>query len=207
MNPAADRILHLLKRHSAQTADMLGDALAMTSVGARRHLDTLFAAGLVESYDRIEGVGRPRKFWQLSRKGHAQFPDAHADLTVKMIGDIRRVFGEEGLDRLIAERERDMRLGYEKAMEGKGTLADRVQALAELRASEGYMARVERDGGDFLLIEDHCPICAAATACQGFCRSELSIFRMVLGPDAVVERADYLIDGGRRCSYRIRPKI
>ena len=206
MNPAADRILHLLKRHGAQTADMLGDALAMTSVGARRHLDTLFAAGLVESYDRIEGVGRPRKFWQLSRKGHAQFPDAHADLTVKMIGDVRRVFGEEGLDRLIAERERDMRLDYEKAMEGKGTLADRVQALAELRASEGYMARVERDGRDFLLIEDHCPICAAATACQGFCRSELSIFRMVLGPDAVVERADYLIDGGRRCSYRIRPR-
>lgn len=207
MNSTADRILHLLKKHGAQTADMLGDALTMTSVGARRHLDTLFAAGLVESYDQIEGVGRPRKFWQLSRKGHAQFPDAHADLTVKMIGDVRRVFGEEGLDRLIAERERDMRLGYEKAMEGKGPLADRVQALAELRASEGYMARVERDGGDFLLVEDHCPICAAATACQGFCRSELSIFRMVLGADAVVERADYLIDGGRRCSYRIRPKI
>lgn len=207
MNPVADRILHLLKKHGAQTADMLGNELTMTSVGARRHLDTLFAAGLVESYDQIEGVGRPRKFWQLSRKGHAQFPDAHADLTVKMIGDVRRVFGEEGLDRLIAERERDMRLGYEKAMEGKGALADRVQALAELRASEGYMARVERDGGDFLLVEDHCPICAAATACQGFCRSELSIFRMVLGPDAVVERADYLIDGGRRCSYRIRPKV
>ncbi len=207
MNPTADRILHLLKKNGAQTADMLGNALTMTSVGARRHLDTLYAAGLVESHDQIEGVGRPRKFWQLSRKGHAQFPDAHADLTVKMIGDVRRVFGEEGLDRLIAERERDMRLGYEKAMEGKGTLADRVQALAELRASEGYMARVERDGGDFLLVEDHCPICAAATACQGFCRSELSIFRMVLGPDAVVERADYLIDGGRRCSYRIRPKV
>lgn len=206
MNPIADRILHLLKKNGAQTADMLGEALAMTSMGARRHLDTLSGAGLVESYSQIEGVGRPRKFWQLSQQGHARFPDAHADLTVKMIGDVRRVFGEEGLERLIAERERDMRLGYETAMEGRKTLAERVSALAELRAREGYMARVEQDGEDFLLIEDHCPICAAATACQGFCRSELAIFRMVLGPDALVERADYLIDGGRRCSYRIRPK-
>lgn len=206
MNPTADHILHLLKKNGAQTADMLGEALAMTSMGARRHLDALSSAGLVDSYSQIEGVGRPRKFWQLSQRGHARFPDAHADLTVKMIGDVRRVFGEEGLERLISERERDMRLGYEKAMEDRKTLAERVAALAELRAREGYMARVEQDGEDFLLIEDHCPICAAATACQGFCRSELSIFRMVLGPDAQVERADYLLDGGRRCSYRIRAK-
>ncbi|ABS63330.1 putative transcriptional regulator [Parvibaculum lavamentivorans DS-1] len=202
MNSTSDRILHLLKRNGAQTADMLGEALEMTSMGVRRHLDTLSENGVIENYDQIEGVGRPRKFWQLTPKGHGRFPDAHADLTVKMIGDIRRVFGEEGLDRLIAERERDMRLLYEGATR-KALLAERVEALAELRARDGYMARVERDGDDLLLIEDHCPICAAATACQGFCRSELSIFRMVLGPDAVVERDEYLLDGGRRCSYRI----
>ena len=206
MHDTADSILHLLKRNGAQTADMLGVSLSMTGMGARRHLDVLMREGLVEKYDRIEGVGRPRKYWKLTDKGHARFPDAHAELTVKMIGDIRRLFGEEGLDKLIAERERDMRLGYERAVEGKARLSERVEALAAIRTSEGYMARVEREGEAFLLIEDHCPICTAASACQSFCRSELFIFRMVLGPDAEVERADYLLDGGRRCSYRIVPK-
>ena len=203
MHETADRILHLLKRRGAQTADMLGTALSMTGMGARRHLDMLVREGLVEKYDRVAGVGRPHKFWKLTDKGHARFPDAHAELTAKMIGDIRRVFGEEGLDKLIAERERDMRLTYEKATAGETRLGGRVEALAAIRTAEGYMARVERDGEAFLLIEDHCPICTAAASCQSFCRSELFIFRMVLGPDAEVERTEYLLDGGRRCSYRI----
>ena len=33
------------------------------------------------------------------------------------------------------------------------------------------MAEVEpQDDGSLLLIENHCPICAAATSCQSFCR-------------------------------------
>lgn len=203
MHDTADRILQLLKRNGARTADQLGEALAMTGMGARRHLDRLVRDGLVRGFDRVEGVGRPRKLWTLTEKGHLRFPDAHAELTAKLIGDVRRLFGEEGLDRLIAERERDMRQNYESALKEKTKLEERVEELAALRTREGYMARAERDGDGMLLIEDHCPICAAAETCQSFCRSELSIFRMVLGADVLIERTEYLLEGGRRCAYRI----
>jgi len=203
MHSTPERILHLLKKNGPQTAEMLGSSLSMTSMGARRHLHALGKVGHVAPFDRAEGVGRPRQFWQLTPEGHARFGDAHAELTAKMIGDVRRLFGEDGLAKLVAERERDMRLTYEREMAGASTLAARVAALAAVRAAEGYMARVERDGEDFILIEDHCPICAAASACQGFCRSELALFRMMLGEGARVEREEYLLDGGRRCTYRI----
>jgi predicted ArsR family transcriptional regulator len=52
-------------------------------------------------------------------------------------------------------------------------------------------------------MENHCPICAAATLCQSFCRSELEIFQDVLGPGARVERTDHILAGARRCAYRI----
>ncbi|ARO29186.1 transcriptional regulator domain-containing protein [Rhizobium sp. NXC14] len=42
---------------------------------------------------------------------------------------------------------------------------------------------------------------AAATACAGFCRSELETFRAVLGAD--VERSEHILTGARRCAYRI----
>ena len=206
MHETADCILQLLKRHGARTAAELGEALAMTGMGARRHLDRLVRDGLVRGFDRVEGVGRPRKFWTLTEKGHLRFPDAHAELTAKLLGDVRRLFGEEGLDRLIAERERDMRQSYDKALQGKSGLEERVGALASMRTGEGYMARIERDGDGLLLIEDHCPICAAAETCQSFCRSELAIFRMVLGADVLIERTEYLLEGGRRCAYRINLK-
>ena len=89
---------------------------------------------------------------------------------------------------------------------GFGGLGERVRALAALRHEEGYMAEARGDGdGGFLLIENHCPICAAATACQGFCRSELEVFRAALGPDVRVERSEHLLAGARRCAYRIAP--
>jgi predicted ArsR family transcriptional regulator len=64
------------------------------------------------------------------------------------------------------------------------------------------MAEAARDGRTWVLVEHHCPICAAATACQGFCRNELALFRSVL-PGTRVERTEYLLDGGQRCAYRI----
>jgi predicted ArsR family transcriptional regulator len=68
------------------------------------------------------------------------------------------------------------------------------------------MAEVEQAAdGSLLLVENHCPICAAARECQNFCRSELAVFQRVLGPGASVERAEHLLSGARRCAYRIVP--
>ena len=56
-----------------------------------------------------------------------------------------------------------------------------------------------------MLVEHHCPICTAATACPGFCRSELELFRDTLGPDVTVERTAHILAGDVRCAYLIRP--
>jgi len=62
----------------------------------------------------------------------------------------------------------------------------------------------EEADGSIVLIENHCPICAAAASCRGFCRAELQVFRSVLGPQAVVERTEHIVTGGRRCAYVVR---
>ena len=61
----------------------------------------------------------------------------------------------------------------------------------------------ELGSGSWLLIENHCPICAAATACQGFCRSELEVFQQLLRGEATIERINHIIAGARRCAYRV----
>ena len=118
---------------------------------------------------------------------------------------VRREFGEEGLDRLIAGREQDALRAYGARLVGADDLAERVARLAEIRREEGYMAEVSEDDDGFVLIENHCPICAAAAICQGFCRSELDTFRRVLGEGCKVERTDHILAGARRCAYRITP--
>jgi predicted ArsR family transcriptional regulator len=175
----------------------------MTAEAARQQVQKLMTAGLIAGrQEAASGVGRPRQNWILTEAGNARFPDTHAQLTVQLIGSVRQLFGEEGLERLITQREVETRAVYAQACSGK-TLPERLKQLAAVRTEEGYMARVERDGKDWLLIEDHCPICAAARTCQGFCRSELRLFQEIAGKGVTVTREQHLLADAGRCVYRV----
>ncbi len=202
---SSEQLLYLLKTRGPQTAQRLADLLALTSMGARRQLEAAHEKGLVQFDDVADKVGRPARIWALSARGHARFPDRHADLTLQLIDQARAVFGEEGLERLIAAREVASEAQYRGAVGQGGALAERAAALARVRDAEGYMAETAaQEDGSVLLIENHCPICAAAASCQNFCRSELAIFQRVMGDDCTVERAEHLLAGARRCVYVIK---
>ncbi|WP_439529411.1 helix-turn-helix transcriptional regulator [Pannonibacter sp.] len=200
------RLLNALKGSGPQTAADLAATLAVTPVAIRQHLDGLAGEGLVDFEDQKGSVGRPRRVWALTAAGHARFPDNHATLVAGLLGGLRQIYGEEGLDRLIALREQEAEAVYGAELDDAPDVATRLERLAALRSREGYMAEVEEDGtGGWLFIENHCSICAAATACQGFCRSELALFQKVLGPGTVIDRCEHLLSGDRRCVYRVTP--
>ncbi|HEV8689537.1 MAG TPA: MarR family transcriptional regulator [Ideonella sp.] len=207
MSSTADRLLYQLKSRGPQAAATLAAACAITPMGAHKQLQTLVGLGLVDFHDELQGVGRPRRIWTLTDAGHGRFPDRHGDLAVQLLRHAAEHLGPQALDTLIAARESEAEALYLTRLNGLASLGERVRALAEARAEEGYMARAlpDEDGQGWLLIEDHCPICAAATQCQGFCRSELALFRRCLGAGATVERTEHLLAGARRCAYRIRP--
>jgi predicted ArsR family transcriptional regulator len=206
LSTSEDRILRFLKFRGAQSTPVIARHLKMTLPGARKHLSALLAAKLVSFSDESGKVGRPRRSWQLTSLADKHFPDSHAVLTLEMIASVRSVLGEEGLDRLILSREGETETRYRTALAGLRDTGKRVAKLAELRSDEGYMADWQAlPDGSYLLAENHCPICAAARACQGFCRSELAVFRAALGPEVTVERTDHILAGARRCAYRIAP--
>jgi predicted ArsR family transcriptional regulator len=204
MRTPSERILFQLKTRGPSETLALAGALLISRQAALQHLERLVTDGLVEHVDERRGVGRPRRIWSLTETAQTRFPDAHAQLTVEMLEALSAEFGEAGVERIIARREVATTRAYTAAMAGEETLQDRVAALAEIRTAEGYMADWSPDpGGGFLLVENHCPICAAAAACQGFCRAEQAVFQAVLGPGVSIERTDHILAGARRCAYRI----
>lgn len=205
MRQTSEQLLYQLKSRGPQSAATLAAACAITPMGAHKQLQSLQEQGLVDAEDQVQGPGRPKRIWRLSSSGHGRFPDRHGELAVQLIRQAAAVLGDPAVDQLIAAREQEMLASYSERLQGARSLQARVQRLAELRAEEGYLARVEKDGKAWVLIEDHCPICAAASSCQGFCRSELSLFKRLLGEGAHVERSEHLLAGARRCAYRISP--
>jgi predicted ArsR family transcriptional regulator len=200
-------ITKLLKTDGPIDSAQLAQRLGLTAMAVRQHLYALQREGLVSSEERPVPIGRPAKFWRLTREADHLFPEAYAELSVALIDSVKDAFGEEGLERVLTSRCARQRLDYGKRIRPNEPLERKLNELAKVRTEEGYMAEIRREeDGSFLLVENHCPICAAANACQGFCSTEVDLFRSVLGPGVSVERAEHIIKGDNRCVYRIRPQ-
>jgi predicted ArsR family transcriptional regulator len=197
-------ITKLLKTEGPIDSAQLAEKLGLTAMAIRQHLYALQREGLVAAEERPVPIGRPAKFWRLTREADRLFPEAYAELSVALIDSVKDAFGAEGLERVLTSRCARQRMDYRKRIKNGDSLEKKLRELAKVRTEEGYMAEVKREGnGGFLLVENHCPICAAANACQGFCSTELDLFRSVLGPGVTVERAEHIISGDQRCVYRV----
>ena len=201
-------IVKILKMQGPLDSAQLADQLELTAMAVRQHLYALQSEGHVEAEERPVPIGRPAKHWRLTREADQLFPEAYAELNVSLIQGLRDTFGEEGLDQVLVSRCAQQRQDYAKRIRASAPLDKRLKELARVRTEEGYMAEVRREkDGSYLLLENHCPICAAANACQGFCSTELDLFRSILGRGVSVERVEHIVAGDRRCAYRITPTI
>lgn len=201
--PDNEKVLWILKMRGAQPLVTLAAELQVTTEGARFQLLKLANEGLVRAATLAKGRGRPQQIWSLTTSGHARFPDTHAELTVRIIQKLRETLGEEALQAVIDSNGQEGTAHYLQELKEVTDLGERVRGLARIRDREGYMTEYKKDKEGHWLIENHCPICAAATACQGFCQSELKAFRTIFGKGVKVERVDHLMAGARRCAYLI----
>ena len=199
-------LLHLLKQEGPLDAQELAARLHVSAMAVRQHLYALQGEQLVTYHEARRPLGRPAKRWQLTPAADRLFPEAYAELTLSLLTSMTEAFGRTGLERLLDLRSRRQIALYSQQMAGHDSLPQRLEALAAIRTDEGYMAYVQPQGdGSFLLIENHCPICAAAVACTGLCGKELEVFQAVLGEGVVVERTEHIVAGARRCAYRVSP--
>jgi predicted ArsR family transcriptional regulator len=199
--------VQLLKTEGPLTSSQLAERLGVTAMAVRQHLYALVVEKFVTMEERPVPIGRPAKHWQLTTEADRLFPDAYAELSVSLISALGDAFGSEGLKRVLESRSARQEQEYAERIKPSASLKQKLQQLARVRTEEGYMAEVlPGEKGSYLLVERHCPICVAASYCQGFCSSELDLFSKVLGPDVDIEREEHIVSGARRCTYRVTAK-
>ena len=200
-------VRELLKREGPISADSAAQKLGITAMAVRQHLYALEDEGQAEYSEEARPRGRPVKLWHATDEADSHFADTHSALASDLITQVKKAFGEEGLDRLLQLRNSDLEKNYRSKTDKAQTLKAKLDALAKIRSAEGYMADVRRDPqtGHWLFVENHCPICAAARLCTGLCREELDLFHRVLGKGVRVERISHILAGAGRCAYRVTP--
>lgn len=198
-------IIDLLKQQGAMDVMSLSSEFSLSGMAIRQHLNALKEEGLVTHEEEARPMGRPAMLWRLTPEANRFFPSGYSELSVSLIHSMREAFGSEGLDKLLAVRDKNMQEQYLQHLGDASDIRERLEILANIRTNEGYMAEIkDQDDGSFLFIEKHCPICEAAVVCTGLCKNELKLFKSILGNNALIERVEHILSGGRNCVYRVR---
>jgi predicted ArsR family transcriptional regulator len=198
------QILALLKRSGpGLTADDLAHQLGISAVAVRKHLATLEREDLVMAELQRRPMGRPTYRYRPTASAQKLFPNDYANLATTMLQLIRRLDGEEKVDKIFQQRAE--LLATELAARVRGTtLQERLQQVAQILEEQGYMPEIIKlkDGRErYLLTEHHCPIFQVAKVFQQACTCELDVLLKLL--QAKVERCEHRMMGHPQCSYFI----
>lgn len=128
-----DKILQRIKREGAVSARQLADEMGMTTMGIRQHLQAMEDDGLVDFSDIRVKVGRPTRHWSLTAEGHRRFADSHGDLAVSVIDSVQTLFGDEGLEKVIQQRQEKTLQHYRDMLKDCHNLKAKLETLAYLR--------------------------------------------------------------------------
>lgn len=197
-NSTRNVILTLLKTRGALSVAELAEALGVTEMAVRRHVNTLERDGLLQAKLVRQTMGRPMNVYSLTEQADERFPRKYQHLMLDLLEEM----DEAEVEALFEKRKMKLYLRYESRMQGK-SLSERVRELAGIQNANGYMVEWREAGeGLYELNEHNCPISQVAEPYQQACACELKLFRQLLEAD--VERTECLAKGGGKCVYRIQ---
>lgn len=198
------QVVALLHDGRATVAD-LADALGITHVAVRRHLQELLADGLVEGQTTApSGPGRPATVYELTPRGERLFPDRSSELADDVLTFLHDERGKSEMIAFLRWRQKRQHAHYAETLHDVDGLDARARRLAEMLSEDGFAAQVELDGDGYALTQTHCAIKEAAAAYPQLCAFEAALFRELL--DARVTRRQTIAGGAPACVCHVQPR-
>lgn len=201
-----DRVTELLLRQGEVTATAVGAALGLSTVGIRRHLEAMVAAGLVTSAERPgnahRGRGRPARVFSLTAAGRSRFPHTYDDLAAAALRWIAATGGQRAVSEFAAVQVAALETRCRAAMAeaGEDPVA-RATALAGALTAEGYAAGASAIASGGQLCQHHCPVAEVAAEFPQLCEAETEVISRLVGSH--VQRLATIANGDRACTTHI----
>lgn len=201
-----DRVIELLAQGPA-TAVALGEELGLSPAGVRRHLDAMYAEGLVTAREQVlrgpRGRGRPAKVFSLTdaaRDGLGRH--AYDGLATAALRWIAERGGAREVAEFAAAQIAVLEQRCEAAVGGAGDdpLA-RAEALAEALTAQGYAASASTIASGGQLCQHHCPVAHVAAEFPQLCEAETEVISRLVGTH--VQRLATIAHGDGVCTTHI----
>src|ERR687889_1591656 len=169
-------ILNLLLGGS-KTAGELADKLKIQKSAIRTHLESLQTEQSVRSYFKIEGLGRPRKVYELTESGRELFPRKYDLILSLILQKIESTEGHEYMKKIIESIADNIAHDIdEKIKKSSSSLEESIRILNSVSNEMGFMSSYYKEANNnntYSIVSSNCIVHKIATGhqdaiCHGF---------------------------------------
>ncbi len=194
-------VLEAIRTQREATVASLADALGLTPISIRHHLNSLQGEGLVRVEVERKSVGRPRHIYTLTEDAQRYFPNKYHVLIERLLDQLKATLSPEQIEAIIDSMAVNVAAQYGPLQEG-GTLEQRLERLVNVLGAEGFMAAVQRIDNQTVLAELNCPYVYVGQRHPEVCRIDHAIIRSILGVD--VQQTSCVLNGDHACTFSVK---
>ncbi|MCL4868413.1 MAG: ArsR family transcriptional regulator [Anaerolineae bacterium] len=195
-----DIILHAIKETNEATVEELAAAAGVSPVTVRHHLNSLQAEAILTSRSVRRKVGRPYYVYTLTEKGHELFPHKYARLSTRLLDELKARFPVEVVNDIFVGVVRRMVSEQQPLLDNMG-FEQKLDYLVTLLGKEGFLARWEKEGDQYHLIEYSCPYTAVGQEHREVCSLDTNLIIAVLGNN--VKQHSCMLAGDSCCQFTV----
>ncbi|MCA9948109.1 MAG: DeoR family transcriptional regulator [Anaerolineales bacterium] len=193
-------ILHAIKTSSQANIEKLAEVADVSPVTVRHHINTLQAAGLIESESIRRKVGRPYYVYSLSEKGQELFPKRYIRLTTRLLDELKARLPEEVVQEVFNSVVQGVLDDHEGEYEHL-PFENKLDYLVGLLGDEGFTSTWERSELGYILREHSCPYISIGQHHNEICTIDTELIINVL--QAPIKQHSCLLQGADCCEFVI----
>jgi DeoR family transcriptional regulator, suf operon transcriptional repressor len=201
MKSTRDRILQTLLRHPRSTINELAEAVGINPISVRHHLTNLQVEALVTAEEERHGVGRPRLVYFLTEDGLEKFPTRYLRLTTRLLSQMKEKYPGPMVGDLFKEVATNLAAEHQEQLKGL-SVEQRLDALGDLLAEEGFAVEWERKGDEYHIHEITCPYLQVGQSHPEVCIVDQTLISKMLAVPA--EKIQCILSGATHCTYVVQ---
>jgi len=201
MKSTRDHILQTLLRHPRSTIKELAVAVGIDPISVRHHLTNMQVDLLVAAEEERHGVGRPRLVYYLTENGMEKFPTRYLRLTTRILNQMKGNMPQPMVSEMFREVANSMAAEHTAALKGLN-VEQRLDAMKDLLADEGFVVEWEKQGSQYLIHEITCPYLQVGQSHPEVCTVDQTLISKMLALPA--NKIQCILSGATHCTYVVQ---
>lgn len=184
------------------TVEELAEKVGVSPVTLRHHLNSLMADQLITNVAVRRKVGRPYNLYSLSEEGQELFPKKYFALSSRLLSELKERFSAEVVNDLFQGLVQKI-VDEHSAELATLNFEQRLDYLVVLLGEEGFIARWEKDGEQYQIIERNCPFLIIGQQHSEICFLDTTLIAAVMGTP--IQQHSCILQGDECCQFTIAP--